>query len=113
MNNYPSHPFYNHIDAYKSPNDTSQGEWLPCPKCNLTPHVWSFDNGRSTACGCWNSEYDHFSIHAESICSVHRRTGGKKMMEYDSDALRVNWNHYCTTGEILFEHAGKRDDDRW
>ena len=107
MNNYPSHAFHNHIDAYLIP----EGEWLPCSSCNLTPHVWTFDNGKSTACGCWESMYNHFSIHAESISSVLRRTGG--FSQYDVDELRTNWNHYCEAGEVLFEHAGKRDDGRW
>jgi hypothetical protein len=42
---------------------------------------------------------------------VHNRTG--KTVEYDHDGLRKNWNHWCATGEVLFEHAGKRDDGRW
>lgn len=108
-NGYPAHAYIDCIDAYVEP----EGEWSPCPRCGLTPKVWLFDNGRSTACGCWKSTYDHFSIHAESIMSAHKRTSGKGMNEYDSDALRKNWNHWCATGEIVFEHAGKRTDGRW
>lgn len=106
---YKAHSWYYCIDAYKDP----EGEWDNCPCCGLKPKVWCFDNGRSTACGCWECKYDHFSVNAESIMSVHKRTDGKKMTEYDSDALRTNWNHWCKTGEVLFEHASKRNDGRW
>lgn len=106
---YETHIATNCIDSYREPD----GEWLNCPNCNLKPLVWLFDNGRSTACGCWNTKYDHFSIYAESIMSVYKRTEGKNITEYDSDALRKNWNHYCETGEVLFEHASKRNDGRW
>ena len=34
--------------------------WLVCPNCNLKPLVWEFNNGRSTACGCGENEYNHF-----------------------------------------------------
>ena len=100
--------FYFHIEAFKEP----EGDWHLCPCCELKPKVWEFNNGRSTACGCWTTRYDHFSVHAESIVSVHKRTGGKKMTEYNSDDLRKNWNHWCETGEVLFEHASKRTDGR-
>jgi len=96
------------IDAYKEP----EGEWSPCPRCNLTPRVWVFNNGNCTACGCWNSMYRHWSIHSESIGSVLNRTGG--FVEYDGDDLRKKWNHYCETGEILFNRpTGGRADGRW
>ena len=109
---YHVHSYINSIDAYEQPHDGS-GNWELCPHCGIKPEIWSFNNGRSTACGCWNDEYDRFSIHAESVISVHNRTGGLGMNEYDSDALRKNWNHWCLTGEILFEHASKRTDGRW
>ena len=98
INKYESHSFHGCLDFYKEP----EGEWNKCPKCGLKPKAWQFDNGRFTACGCWNSEYDHFSVRAESVMSVYKRTNGKKMNEYDSDGLRKNWNHYCETGDILF-----------
>ena len=106
---YQSHSTTNCIDAYKEP----QGEWHKCPNCGLKPLVLEFDNGRSTVCGCWESKYECFSIHAESIMSVRKRTKGKGMDQYSSDELRKNWNHYCETGEVLFEHASKRNDWRW
>ena len=106
---YPAHTWHECIDAYQ---DAGVG-WDACPCCGLQPKIWLFDNGRSTACGCWNSAYDHFSVHAESIMSVLRRTGGTAMTGYDSNDLMNNWNHWCRTGEILFEHAGKRNDGRW
>lgn len=93
---YPAHSFIDCIDAYVEP----EGEWAACPRCNLTPLVWEFDNGRHTACGCWKNQWNHWTISAEPIGSVIRRTGGT--LEYDPDGLRKNWNHYCKTGEILF-----------
>jgi len=112
---YKSHSWINCIDAFKDIDDTTQDKeiWSKCPNCGLSPKIWVFDNGRSTVCGCWTSKYDHFSINAESIMSVHKRTNGKKMTEYGSDQLRKNWNHWCKTGEVNFEHSSKRDDSRW
>jgi len=107
-----SHSWINCIDTFIKPN-SDEGQWSNCPFCGLKPLIWEYDNGRSTACGCWTNQYDHFSIHAESVCSVYKRTGGKDMTEYKSGALRTNWNHWCKTGEILFEHASKRNDSRW
>jgi hypothetical protein len=106
---YEIHKYYECINDYVLPD----GDWEKCPKCELKPKVWIFDNGRSTACGCWNTRYDHFSVFAESIMSVHKRTNGKNMTEHDLDGLRKNWNHWCKTGDILFEHASKRNDGRW
>ena len=100
------------IDAYEFPED--KDEWLSCPVCGLKPKVWTFDNGRSTACGCGENKYNHKSIFAESIMSVIKRSyNGTSCKEYDSNELRNNWNHWCLTGEILFEHASKRTDGRW
>lgn len=95
---YPAHKFHNCIDSYKDPI----GEWAACPNCGLKPKVWEFDNGRFTACGCWKSLYDQFSVRAESIMSVHARTGGKQMDQYDHDGLRKNWNHWCLNGYMFF-----------
>ena len=98
--------FYKDID--------SPEEWLECPNCGLKPKVWIFDNGRSTACGCGKSKYDHFSIHAESFMSVAKRSdNGACCKEYNSKELQHNWNHWVETGEILFKHASKRNDDKW
>jgi len=58
---------YKCISSYKIPNDPH--EWEPCPNCELRPLVWEFDNGRSTACGCGESQYNHHSIWSESIMS--------------------------------------------
>ncbi len=96
------------IDAYEEP----QGEWDKCPNCNYTPKVWEFNNGASTACACGESKYNHFSIHAESIMSHHKRHDGS-VLTYDCDALRKNWNHWTKTGEELFKHAQHRNDERW
>lgn len=96
MKTYPTHSFIHCIEDYKEP----EGEWLPCPNCGLKPKVWQFDNGRHTACGCWESKYDHFSINAESINSIYNRTNSTK--DYDVDGLRNNWNEWCKTKTILF-----------
>lgn len=82
---------YQCCDFYK---DT---DWQECPCCRLKPKVWEFSNGRQTACGCGNSKYDHFSVFAESIMSVHKRTGGARMDEYKKDELHKNWDEYCHT----------------
>ena len=105
---YSIHRFYNCIDSYKEP----EGKWLQCRNCGLTPKVWLFDNGRGTACGCWNNKYQHWSIHAESALSSTENRDNPES-SYHPDDLRQNWNHWCETGEILFEHASKRNDGRW
>lgn len=103
---------YDLIDSYVFPEDVDK--WLECPVCNSKPKVWKFDNGRSASCKCHNSTYDHFAIYAESIKScIVNDGGGVSFANYDDDALRDNWNHWVKTGEILFEHAGKRNDGRW
>ena len=101
---------YKCISAYKIPDKPS--EWLPCPNCNLIPLVWEFDNGRSTGCGCGKNEYDHFSIHSESIMSHVTRQGGSAM-EYNIQKLKQNWNHWVKTGEELESHKSLREIGRW
>lgn len=88
---------YKATSAYKIPDRPS--EWLECPNCNLKPLTWEFNNGSSTACGCGENEYRHFSIHTESIMSWVTRHNGSAL-DYPSDGLRDNWNHWCKTGEI-------------
>lgn len=104
--NFTAHSWIEAIDAYKEVS----GDWLACPNCRLQPRVWEFDNGRRTACGCWTTKYNHFSVCAESICSHYKRSA---VPDYDADELRKNWNHWCKTGEELFKHASERDDGRW
>ena len=75
-------------------------EWLECPKCNLKPLIWTFDNGAYARCHC-------STIQAESYNSLYKRTG-KTYYEtskspFCKDELKYNWNHYCITGENLFE----------
>ncbi len=93
-NGFKVHDWHYCIPSYKEP----LGEWDACPCCGLAPKVWVFDNGRFTACGCWNSKYSHFSIGAESIMRVLTRTGG--FTEYSDDDHRINWNQWCKTGEM-------------
>jgi len=101
---------YTCTDAYQPTADNQ--EWSKCPCCNLTPRIWTFNNGRGTACGCGNSIYDHFSVYAESIMSVVTRCGGSAV-EYDCDELRKNWNEYCATMVSPCSHADLRLLDRW
>jgi hypothetical protein len=96
---------YKAISAYKFPRNWFS--YLPCPNCGLKPLVWEFDNGRSTACGCGENEYNHFSIKAESIMSYIKRNGGSSL-GYISGELLLNWNQWVKTGEVLFEVVGGR-----
>jgi len=100
---------YNHIDAYFEIKNVEN--WSFCPCCKLKPRVWIFDNGRSTACGCWNSRYEIFSVKAESIMSVYKRTG--MTAEYDADRLRINWNEYCATEINACNHADLLLESKW
>lgn len=98
---------YKCIDAYKKPENPM--EWLPCPRCGLRPLVWEFDNGRATACGCGTDCYSHWSVQAESIMSIIKRSdNGKSAEAYDIDELKNNWNHWVRTGEILFTPGNGR-----
>lgn len=98
---------YKCIDAYKKPENPM--EWLPCPRCGLRPLVWEFDNGRATACGWGTDCYSHWSVQAESIMSVIKRSdNGKSAEAYDIDELKNNWNHWVRTGEILFTPGNGR-----
>ncbi len=97
---------YTCIDEFKKVENAQA--WEFCPVCGLIPKVWEFDNGRLTACNCGENEYHHFSISAESIMSIIKHShNGQSMAEYDSDALRKNWNHWVKTGEVLFENNYK------
>lgn len=98
---------YKCIDAYEEPENPM--EWLPCPRCGLRPLVWKFDNRRATACGCGTDCYSHWSVQAESIMSVIKRSdNGKSAEAYDIDELKNNWNHWVRTGEILFTPGNGR-----
>lgn len=97
---------YKCISAYKFPDKWQK--FLPCRNCGLRPLVWEFNNGRSTACGCGENEYNHFSVKAESVMSYVTRNGGSAL-NYKSDELLNNWNYWVKTGEHIFEAGG----DRW
>ena len=104
---------YKAISAYKFVDDPN--EWENCPNCNLKPIVWEYNNGRSTACGCGENEYRHFSIHTESVMSVvsHSDTG-RSAVDYKVNDLKDNWNNWVNTGEIRFPNGkGDRTDGRW
>lgn len=96
---------YKAISAYRFPDNWFN--YLPCPNCGLRPLVWEFNNGRSTACGCGENEYKHFSIKAESIMSYISRNGGSAL-GFKQSNLMDNWNHWVKTGEILFETGNGR-----
>lgn len=89
---------YKAISSYKIPTDVE--DWLNCPNCGLKPLTWEFNNGSSTACGCGESEYNHFSINTESIMSHINRHDGSAL-DYRYKGLRDNWNHWVKTGEEL------------
>lgn len=103
---------YKCIDSYKIPDIVHWNEWLKCPNCNLRPLVWEFNNGSSTACGCGKNQYDHFSIHSESIMSYVSRNNGSAL-GYPRFGLRDNWNHWVKTGEILFDNKKEKDLGKW
>lgn len=53
--------------------------------------------------------YSHWSVQAESIMSVIKRSdNGKSAEAYDIDELKNNWNHWVRTGEILFTPGNGR-----
>ena len=109
---HPVGSIYQAIDAYRDP-PASGAEWENCPRCHARPKIWAFNNGRSTACKCGRSQYDHWSIYAESILSFVRRNHGSAL-GYDHDELRKNWNRYCATGIVTFERPkGGRADGLW
>ena len=98
---------YKCIDACERPENPM--EWLPCPRCGLRPLVREFDNGRATACGRGTDCYSHWSVRAESIMPVIKRSdNGKSAEAYDIDELKNNWNHWVRTGEILFTPGNGR-----
>ena len=101
---------YKCISAYGIPKDAE--EWLACPNCGLRPLTWEFNNGCSTACGCGENEYSHFSIHTESIMSFIDRNNGSAL-HYPSNGLRENWNHWAKTREERESHSELRKLGRW
>lgn len=101
---------YKAISAYKPPDNPI--DWLECPNCGLSPLVWSFNNGCSTACGCGENEYRHFSIHTESIMSHVTRNNGSAL-NYNSNKLMINWNHWVRTGIELESHSQLRLEGKW
>lgn len=101
---------YKAIDAYVKVKDPQW--WLPCKDCGLIPLVWEFNNGRSTACGCGKNEYDHHSIHAESIISFVTRNNGSAL-GFNQDELRMNWNQWVKTEQDIFKEMRLRNEKLW
>lgn len=101
---------YKCTNAYQIPDNPS--DWNPCPICGLRPLIWEFDNGRATACGCGKDEYDHFSVHAESIMSVVKRCDGS-CFEYESTQLNYNWNYWACTEYNKYSHEMLKKQGKW
>ncbi len=101
---------YTCIESYKDVENPKL--WSNCPCCNLKPRIWAYNNGLKTGCGCGNSIYDHFSVFAESIMSVHKRCGGI-VAEYERDNLMVNWNEYCATMINPCSYDDLRVEGKW
>lgn len=101
---------YKCISAYKKVKKAQY--WLPCKDCGLIPLVWEFDNGRSTGCGCGENEYNHHSIHAESIMSYVKRHNGSAL-GFISDELQMNWNQWVKTGQDIFKQQKQNNPDIW
>jgi len=101
---------YKAISAYQIP--TNPQDWLECPKCGLIPLTWNFNNGSSTACGCGDNEYNHFSIWTESIMS-HLKRNENSALNYNSNKLMINWNHWVKTGEELEPRDQLLSEGKW
>lgn len=92
---------YKCIDAYEEPENPM--EWLPCPRCGLRPLVWKFDNGRATACGCGTDCYSHWSVQAESIMSVIKRSDSCEGCVFNNSK-----NYYCKDTHCI--DVDRKDD---
>lgn len=101
---------YKAISSYKKVSKPQW--WYPCKNCGLIPLVWEFDNGRSTACGCGENEYNHHSIRAESIMSYVKRHDGSAS-GYNSDELRMNWNQWVIAGQDIYNDMKKKNSEIW
>jgi len=101
---------YKCISAYEIPKKPE--DWRNCPNCGLKPLVWEFNNGRSTACGCGENEYRHFSIYSESVMSWVKRNSGSAL-HYDFDKLRINWNHWVESGQELEPREKLLQEGKW
>jgi len=101
---YPVHSWNNAPNSWWYPANHS--EWEKCPRCGLRPKIRVTNSMRRACCGCWRSEGDRWQIAAESRASYVTRMGSDT--GHDKDALRKNWNIYCTTGQIRFKLGGSR-----
>ncbi len=101
---------YKCTSAYKKVDKPHN--WLPCKNCGLIPLIWQFNNGSSTACGCGENDYNHFSIQSESVMSyVTRNSGSAK--GYISSELEMNWNQWVLTGQDIFSEMKKNNPQIW
>ena len=101
---------YKCISAYSIPEDIQN--WAPCPNCGLKPLSRVFNNGSSTACGCGENEYNHFSIWTESIMSHATRCNGS-VLNYNSNKLMINWNYWVYNGIELEPREQLLKEGKW
>lgn len=101
---------YKAIASYKRVENPSF--WSDCPECGLKPLIWEYNNGRSTACGCGENEYNHHSISAESIMSYVSRNNGSAI-GYNSNELMENWNKWCLSKIDQFEIKKTKYEKIW
>jgi hypothetical protein len=101
---------YKAISAYK--RVTNPSAWAPCKICGLIPLVWEYNNGRGTACGCGENEYNHHSIHAECIMSYVSRHNGSAT-GYHPEELRMNWNQWVAVGQDIFKQQKEINPKIW
>ena len=98
---YPVHSGVNVGNSYWVPSDYVK--WKRCPNCSLVPKIRITEDIQRTACGCWSSLGDRWEIEAESRSSYVAIKGSDK--DYNFNALKDNWNTYCTTGKLKFKPA--------
>lgn len=96
--------FYKCGDSYSEVQNHKL--WKECPKCKLKPLIWIFDNGSYTSCGCGKNQYEHLTIQSESVNSKLKRAGS--LQGNTESELMENWNHWCDTGEDLFNKEKER-----
>jgi hypothetical protein len=100
---------YKCTSAYKKVDNPHN--WLPCKNCGLIPLIREFDNGSSTACGCGENDYNHFSIQSESVMSFYKRNKGS--IYGFSGHLGMNWNQWVLTGQDIFKEMKKNNPEIW
>lgn len=87
-------------------------QWNGCRVHDAASGLWSGSSitGEPRRADAGQTDcYSHWSVQAESIMSVIKRSdNGKSAEAYDIDELKNNWNHWVRTGEILFTPGNGR-----